>query len=448
MGLHGLFSEVRMSSADEWRKRQIRAYPVNELRGFLIVLLLALFPRVVAAESTVWTIESTIQRVMQAAPEWRAADAEVAVRQSELMQAGSWLNPTIDLRADDRLGLEDGRGGTDLTQFALSQPLPLRRVARERAVAETRIAGAKEGRRLRRLELERAAAQAFHDLQRAQAKLELAHARLKETESYPGTNSGRDRLVRYLAPLERARLPILREEANHAVAAAERESEQALIAFRARLALPAEAVAEVASLVEPSTPPAIETLERNLGNHPWLAAVRMEQEAAEANIAAAQSQRFADPALNLFRERDILAGSRRDVTGIGLSIQIPLWNTNPGIVDKAKAEALRARTEYEIVQRDALTRLRRSHAELVRALAQAERVRANLLQPAQRLNDLTRRSFAAGETNVLALIDAANSYFDAQARYVELVAQAQEATSELRLASGISLLNSSMETAP
>lgn len=401
-----------------------------------------------SADTVVWTLESTIERAKEVAPEMRVAEAEVMARQGELTQASSWPNPTIDLRADDRLGQEDGRGGADMTQFALSQPLPLRRVARERAVAETRLAGAEEGRRLRRLELERAAAQAFHDLQRAQAKIELARARLKETESYPGTGGGRDRLVRYLAPLERARIPILREEANQAVAAAEREREQALIAFRARLALPADAAAEVVPLAELPAPSTLETLERNLENHPLLIAARKEQEAAEANIAAAQSQRFADPALNLFRERDILAGGRRYVTGVGLSVQVPLWNTNPGVVDKAKAEALRARTEFELAHRELLTRLRRSHAELMRASAQAERVRANLLEPAQRLNDLTRRSFAAGETNVLTLIDAANSYFDAQARYVELVAQVQEAASELRLASGVSMLNSTMETAP
>lgn len=399
-----------------------------------------------SADTVVWTLESAIQRTMEIAPELRAADADVAVRQGELTQAGSWPNPTVDLRADDSLGKDDGGGGTDFTQLALSQPLPLKRVSRERAVAEARLAGAEEGRRLRRLELERVVAQSFHELQRAQAKLDLAQARLKQTESYPGAAGARDRLVRYLVPLERARLAILREEANQAVVAAERDREQALIAFRARLALPADAAAEAAPFAEPPAPPTLEALERNLENHPLLTMARQEREAAEAGIALARSQRFTDPALNLFRERDVLAGSRRDVNGVGVSVQVPLWNTNPGVVDKAKAGALRARTEYEIVLRDAHARLRRSHAELTRARMQAERVRANLLEPAQRLNELARRSFAAGEANVLALIDAANSYSDAQARYMELVAQAQEAQAELRLATGQSLL--AQETQP
>src|SRR3989344_7317947 len=177
-------------------------------RWLLAGLLPVLLPAVTMAQTGAWTLESAIRRAMEIAPEMRAADAEVTAREAELTQAGNWPNPTIDLRADDRLGQEDGRGGTDFPQFALSQPLPLRRVSRERAVAEARLAGAGEGRRLRRLELERLAAQVFHELQRAQAKLELARGRLKETESYPGAGGARDRLVRYLAPLERARLAI------------------------------------------------------------------------------------------------------------------------------------------------------------------------------------------------------------------------------------------------
>lgn len=410
-------------------------------RRLLACLLLVFLPAVATAQTGAWTLESAIQRAAEVAPEMRAAEAEVQARAGELTQAGSFPNPSIDLRADDRLGQEDGRGGTDFTQLALSQPLPLRRVARERAVAESRLAGAEENRRLRWLELERATAQAFHELQLAQARLDVAQARLKETESYPGGAKGtRDRLVRYLAPLERARLAILREEANQAVIVAEREREHAAIAFRARLALPADAAAETAPFAELPASPALESLARNLDNHPALAAARKEYEAAEANIAAARSQRFADPALNLFRERDVLAGARRNVSGVGLSVQVPLWNTNPGIVDKARAEALRARTDYEIAGREARVRLDQAYTELTRALVQVQRLRASLLEPAQRLNDLTRKSFAAGEASVLALIDAANSYFDAQGRYVELLARAQAAQAELRLAAGQSLL--------
>jgi outer membrane protein TolC len=42
--------------------------------------------------------------------------------------------------------------------------------------------------------------------------------------------------------------------------------------------------------------------------------------------------------------------------------------------------------------------------------------------------------------NLLALVDANNTHFDAQARYLELLKEAHVAAAELRLAAGISLL--------
>jgi outer membrane protein TolC len=61
---------------------------------------------------------------------------------------------------------------------------------------------------------------------------------------------------------------------------------------------------------------------------------------------------------------------------------------------------------------------------------------------------LTRRSFAAGELNVLTLVDANNTYFDALARYLDLQQECALAAADLRIASGISLLDSSKEVQP
>ncbi len=397
------------------------------------------------AAAAEWTLEAAIRRGLEVAPEARAAEADVAVRAGELKQAGTWPNPTVEARADNRLGLEDRRGGTDLTQLVFSQPLPLRRLERERRVAEGRLASSEESRRFRLLQIERETAEAFFEVQLAQAKLNLA--RQRQSEVYPDTVSerGRDRLVRYLAPFDRARLTLLREETNQAVAIAEREQAQALAALRTRLALPPESSAEVAPLTLPSAPTGLEALTQALESHPAVAAARRAHEAATAQIAAAQSQRLADPALNLFHERDVLNDARRNVIGVGISVQIPLWSANTGPVDRARAEATRAQAELDAQRRDVLVRLQRSYVELTRLREQTGRVQENLIEPARKLHELARRSFNTGEVNVLALVDAANTYYDAQARYLELLRQAQIADAELRLATGRSLIASPEE---
>lgn len=408
-------------------------------------------PSLLLAQGTKsWTFADSVRRVHDIAPELRAAAAEITAREAELVQADAWPNPTVDIRADNRLQNESGSNGSNFTQIALSQPLPLRRIARQRVVAEANIESARENLSNQKLLLEHEVARIFLALQLATAKHLLAQERLQLVAESPGASreSGGGRLVRYLTPLERQRLAILNEEASQALAVAEREQQKALIEFRTLLALPSEARVELAAPVSPAAPVGLDVYARILDAHPALAAVRKQSEAAQAGIAVAESQRYADPSLNLFRERDYYPTGQRDVTGIGVSVQIPLWNSSNGLVAKAGAEAGRALAQFATAQRDARSRLEQAHKQLQRLLAQAERLRMNLLEPSRKVYSLTRRGFASGELNVLTLVDASNTYFDARTRYLELQQESALAAADLRLASGISVLNSSMETQP
>jgi len=409
------------------------------------VALIAAGPAVptLAADTGAWTLEAATRHVLEQAPEPRAADAAVAGRVAELRAAGSWPNPNIELRADDKLGLDDGRGGTNLTRAGISQPLPFRRLARQHAAAEAALQSSEANRRAQQLQLEQETALVFATLQLAAARYKLAQERLAAAAGYPDHGGGRarrDPLVRYLTPLEQRRLAVLREEAQQAVLATQREYENAQTAFRALLALVPDEPLQVAPLATPVTPPALAELERGLEVHPTVVSAQQDVEAARAGIAVAESQRFNDPELGLFRERDFLNGARRDVTAIELSIQIPLWNLNRGPVDRARAAAIRAQTNLSIAKRDLTSRLRQSHTDLTGLLAQTGRMRASLLEPAREVLDLTRRGFSSGEANILALVDANNTYFDAQARYLEALKDAALATASLRLAAGRSVL--------
>jgi|GEM_PF-284414 len=428
--------------------------------GFCVVLLMLLYVltnSASAAEMPVavppapaWTLAASVRRAVEAAPQMRAATAEIAVRESAVTQAGAMPNPSIDLRADNKLGLEDGRGGADFTQFAVSQPIPWRLLYQrnpQHAAASASLKGAQQESRARRLVLEQDAARLFHAAQFARARVALAQSRLDRAKSYlqPAAGKRRDPLVRYLAPLERARLGLLREESEQAVRLAEKDEQLVLADFRSRLALPVNAPVAVVplDLAAPAAALAAATpadLERSLDAHPALLAAREQLAAARAEIEVAQTQRMNDPALNFFRERDFVGGARRDVTGIGVSVQIPLWHKNDSPVAKSRAEALRVQAEQDLKQRDALAQLRSSYIGLAGLVKQAERLRTNLIEPARQLLELTRRGFAAGEANLLALVDAINTYYEAEQRYLELLRDSQFAAAELRYAAGQSLL--------
>jgi outer membrane protein TolC len=174
--------------------------------------------------------------------------------------------------------------------------------------------------------------------------------------------------------------------------------------------------------------------------HPGIAGARLEQDAAHAGVDAARSQRFADPVLALFRERDTFGGVERDYSGVSLSVQIPLWNLNNGGVTKAVAEMDAARARHDTRARDLDARLRKSHLHLNHLIEQAEHHRTGVLEPGTRLFALTRKSFGVGEVSVLVLVDAHDNYFSARNRYLELLAQQWLEAADLRLAAGQSLL--------
>ncbi|HQS58771.1 MAG TPA: TolC family protein [Gallionellaceae bacterium] len=404
---------------------------------------------VLAKEGTSWTLADSVRRAFDIAPELRAAEAVIAARGGDLSQAGAWTNPTIEVRADNRLGMEDGRGGADITQIAFSQPIPIRRLAHQQNAAQASLESAQANRNAQRLLLEREVARLYHALQLAAAKRQLAEERQQlVAESLNASRKpGTDRLVRYLTPLERRRLSILSEEANQTVAVAEREQQKALLDFRALLALPNGTRIEPVALTLPVASASLATLTRALDEHPALVAARKEADAMQSGIAVAESQRLADPVLTVYREGGYIAGERRDATGVGLSVQIPFWSSS-GMVVRARAESDRAQAQLAVAQRDSHSRLELAYTQRLFLIEQSERLRTNLLEPAREMFALTRSSFAAGELNLLTLVDANNTYFDALERYLELQHESALAAADLRLASGVSLLESSKGITP
>ncbi|MDP2805857.1 MAG: TolC family protein, partial [Gallionellaceae bacterium] len=293
----------------------------------------------VASAAKVWTLADSVKRALETAPELRTAESDIAARNAELTQAEAWPNPSIELGVNDRIGQETGSGGVSFNRLGISQPVPLRRIEHQRAAAEANIESSRANLLNQRLLIEHEVARMFHALQLATAKRQLAEEQLRlVADSNNGSRKSRDdRLVRYLPPLEKQRLSILNEEANQSLVVAERLQQKALRDFRTLLGLPSSERVDSIALSLPSTPTRLDALTRELDAHPALLVARKNVEATQAGIAIADAQRHADPTVTLYRERDYLAGGPRDVTGVSVSVQLPLWNNSSGMVAKATA---------------------------------------------------------------------------------------------------------------
>ncbi len=417
------------------------------IQGSLFVIFFGiLLSPVTAIGAELWTLEKSITHAFEASPDIRAAIAEVHVKQGELKESGAWPNPSIEFNANDKLGIDDGSGGSDLTQIAISQPISLGRLSQQRKQAKAMLLAAEQNSFYQQLLLENKVARFFHKLQLAIVTLQLAEEKLEFAKNFQKKDDSNklinDPIVRYLTPLEEKRLGIIRETAAQFVASAEGEYSEALSAFKMFLKL-SENTKIKTDILHPAQLPANldNLLKRQKANHAAILIAKHRREAANAGISLVRAERFADPTLTIFRERDLLGGSRQYFTGISVNIPIPLWNRKKGAITKAKSEAEKTKYELQIIQRELQTKLSQNHMHLGHLIGQAKHYRTKILVPAKEVFRLTRKGFSVGEINVLSLVDAHNTYFDARERYLEILYESWLETAELRLAVGLSIMD-------
>jgi len=395
-----------------------------------------------------WSLEDSVKRTLAVSPRIRSKEAEVMARKGDLLQSGAWPNPDVEVGGSDKLGIDDGSGGVDLTQISVSQPISLGRVGRQRKLTRAKFQASQQNLIFQQLLQEAETAQRFHTLQLISAKLKQAEEQLAFAQRYQKEGDGNaqektDRLVRYLTPLEQKRLDIMRAVAGQLVASTEGEYSEALSGFAALLQLSETDSRESEELKPVEFQQSLDELLTLQGkNHPAIISAKLEEEAANAGIKLARGELLPDPVVKFFGERDFLNDSRETFYGASINFKFPLWDRKKGSVTKAKSEAEKVKYDLQSVKLDLETKLKQKHLHLSRLVEQAAHYRTEILGPAEEVFELTKNAFAAGEVNVLSIIDANKTYFDARSHYLEHLHEAWLELAELRLAAGLSLVAS------
>lgn len=386
------------------------------------------------------TLEKSIQIGINHTPEMEAARAQVGMQQGLVKQSTAWANPNVSVQADNFLGIEDASGGYDFTEIAVSQAIPVFRAKKQQKQAELGVAKAEAMYQQQQLQLEHRIAQSFYDVQMKQALLRLSEQRLYAIQQRQRTKNKDDLLVRYLTPLDVMRLNIAQETAQQQLAQAEGLYHEAALSFKALLGLSLEQTLSLPALETVQTPYSRSMLDAALGQHPSLQVGRYAIAEAEAGIAVAYAARLADPVVTLFMRNDFLAGQRDTVTGLMVSMDVPLWNQNQGGVNQAKYRVQQNQATVEVVQRDLQVSVHKSFVHVSHLIEQAKHYQSKVLKPAKKMLKLTNQAFNAGELNVLNVVDAYKVYYDAQAAYIQMLTSAWQELALLRLNAGISVI--------
>jgi outer membrane protein, heavy metal efflux system len=385
-----------------------------------------------------WTLESSVQQAMIAAPELKKSIAEIGARQADVTLAGLWPDPSIEFRVDNKMGQDDGSGGYDLSDITISQAIPLSRTKYQKSVAEARLKATEYTQVHQALLLQNRVSKVFHQLQFATAELSLAEKRLKFADQLYKRNgkNKQDVIVRYLTPLEKMRLSIIREEANQAASNAEGKYYEVLNEFTKLLGMSIESTPIVSELHAIESMPDINQLLALQESHVGLSSQQQQLRAAVHEIEVARNSQMEDPTISLSQSRDTFNSGRENVLGIMFNIQIPIHDRKSTAVSKANYNASQQRIELQRLKREMQINLKRSFTHLNHVVEQTANYQQKVLKPARKMLDLTQKGFTSGELNILSLVDANKTYFEARLRHLDLLYQAWAELADVNLYSG------------
>jgi len=360
-----------------------------------------------------WTLQSSVAQAMIVSPELRQSSAKIGKRNADLQLSEMWPDPNISLKVDNQVGLDTGTGDYALSEISISQDIPLSRIKFQKSVAQAQLSAAVHEKSNDTLVLQNRVEKVFYELQLATSIYNLAIQQVKFADRYnePSLKNNQGSVVRYLTPLEKMRLSIIREKAHQAESAAEGKLQETRTKFYKLLIIEADDNLTVPELLPLETIPVLGELRARQVNHPVLSTQQQTLQAAMNEIDLARSSVMKDPSISLNRLRENFSSGTESVYGIMFNIEIPIHDRKSSVVSKASYNASQQRIELGHLKYGLEMNLKRSFMHLNHVTEQAEDYKKKVLAPATKILALSKQGFASGELNILSLVDANNTYF-------------------------------------
>ena len=393
-------------------------------------LLASFYPLSVLAAPL--ALEQAWEQAEQANPDLRAAQANLSTAQGELTDARAllWNNPQISTEWRKRT-LPQNSGTTLSSQewtiglaqaFEIAGQQGLRRSAAEQALAATQAMIA-ETRRQVRAEVE----QQFVRVLGLQQRIQMEKRTLKLVEEAASAVSKRvtagedSRLDGNLAKVEA-------ERAQNQVALLREQLIQAQAALAALLQLPTDSLPEPSGSLD--TPPASYTLDELLAgaaNRPLLRAYDHQEKSARSRLDLERAAFYPDITLGVNTAREGLGNPQDRISGLSVSLPLPLFRRNGTGIGRATTELARAQVQQQVVHRDARAQVLALWERRENLQTRVKRLSESVLPRLEENQHLSSVSFRAGEIGLLQLLLVNRQVLDGQRDLLD-------ARSELRLA--------------
>ncbi|SFN01955.1 TolC family protein [Variovorax sp. OV329] len=376
-----------------------------------------------ATTSQPLTLPLALQRALEANPELSGARNQLGAAEGARVQAGAWLNPTVEAL------LEDTRPETRTTTIALSQPIELggKRDARM-AAADRAIDIARAQLTARQYELQASVTAAFFAALIAQDRVSLARASLDLARR--GSDAAGKRVTAgKVSPVEETKAKVAEAEVRVQLLQAEGELKTALQQLRAAIGSGAAIAAVDGNALDVPAMPSAEQANGLLDSAPALLEARLEIQRQQALVELERAKRISDVTFTLGAKRD--AELARNQAVVGVSIPLPVFDANRGNIQEAykrrdKAEDLARATEVRLLAEVAGARQRfETSVEEVAAL------KREILPGAQSAFDAATKGYELGKFSYLDALDAQRTLLQARAQYLRALAETHRSASDL-----------------
>jgi cobalt-zinc-cadmium efflux system outer membrane protein len=377
-----------------------------------------------------FSFSEALSRVFRHNPELTISELEIQAASARILQAGKRPNPEIETEIEDLALPGIGSGLFHLTETTVqySQRLELggKREARVRA-AEKEVAVASGQLEVRKTELIAAASRAFVEILIGQQRVANRQELKKLAE----------RSYQYIAARVEAgkASPVEQTRASLMLASAQLEEEKSireLTAARDRLAAmwggsheDINAVAGVFELPAQISGARAACLQNN-------ADIRL----AESSIDARQAALDLEIA-NRKPDLSFRAGLRRlnveneQVLMAGISMPLPIFDKREGAIAEARVRIEQSRSERMALQRRQQAALTQALHEYDGALAEANRLRTDLIPRAKEAVAALEDGYQLGKMELMDVLDAERTYADLQNQYIDTIGAGLKAGVEI-----------------
>lgn len=416
---------TRMSSSRFGAERRFAPGPLA--LSALILFALSMVSGLATATNAL-TLERALDLAEQSNPRLRAAEAFIAQSVSGVTTALQYANPDVEIGAGHLRARVPGALPGWTQSFGIAQPidLPEVRASRQRA-AEAGLDVSRHARNEARVSVFADVRQAFFEVLRRHAELELAEDTVKLLQQV------RNRVEVRVRVGEAPRFELLRADSEALVAASAADRarlrlEQATADLRQTIGapLPAQFTVDHATAATPQVPELSAIREQMIARHPGLAQAQAVVEQARRRIANERALRVPQPLVRAGIDQDPELRQWR----IGVALPVPLWNRREGQIGEAIAALTVAEQALQQRRNELEAFLESAYARHRMASRQASALQTVVSQAEVALQ-VAEAAYRFGERGILEVIDAQRTLrsvrlellharFDQQSAWIDL----------------------------